>query len=85
MLASVLRSGLRLASQPLASSALGSAVRFASKKAGGTGGVTRTSHSKRLGIKIFGDQPVKAGGIILRQRGQRWVPGANAGMGRAHT
>lgn len=60
-------------------------ARFASKKAGGTGGVTRTSNPKYLGVKIFGDQKAAAGNIILRQRGHRWVPGENVGIGRDHT
>ena len=61
------------------------AVRFAGKKAGGTGGVTRSSNPKYLGIKILGDQAAAAGNIIIRQRGERWVPGENVGMGRDHT
>lgn len=45
----------------------------------------RESHSKRLGIKIFGDQVVKAGNIIVRQRGTVHNPSTNVGMGKDHT
>ena len=45
----------------------------------------RESHSKRLGIKIFGEQVVKAGNIIVRQRGTVHNPGANVGIGKDHT
>lgn len=45
----------------------------------------RESHSKRLGIKIFGGQFAKAGNIIVRQRGTRHHPGKNVGMGKDHT
>ena len=48
-------------------------VRFAGKKAGGTGGVSRSSNPKYMGIKVHGDQIVKAGGIIYRQRGAKCV------------
>eukprot|EP00308_Calcidiscus_leptoporus_P026748 CAMPEP_0119374050 /NCGR_PEP_ID=MMETSP1334-20130426/28615_1 /TAXON_ID=127549 /ORGANISM="Calcidiscus leptoporus, Strain RCC1130" /LENGTH=133 /DNA_ID=CAMNT_0007391995 /DNA_START=121 /DNA_END=522 /DNA_ORIENTATION=+ len=60
-------------------------MRHAGKKAGGTGGVTRTSNPKYLGIKVHGDQYANAGNIIMRQRGQRWSAGENVGMGRDHT
>ena len=43
------------------------------------------SHSKRLGIKKFGDQAVKAGNILVRQRGTVHNPGLNVGMGKDHT
>ncbi len=52
------------------------------------GGKTRQESpraGKRLGVKIFGGQPVKVGQIILRQRGTKVHPGAGAGMGRDHT
>ena len=45
----------------------------------------RDSQSKRLGIKIYGGQVCSAGNIIARQRGQKWKPGKNVGMGRDHT
>eukprot|EP00962_Isochrysis_galbana_P034310 scaffold11611_cov129-Isochrysis_galbana.AAC.4 len=66
-------------------SALLSQVRFAGKKAGGTGGVTRSSNPKYLGVKVLGDQPCQAGGIIIRQRGLKWAPGENVGRGRDDT
>ena len=58
---------------------------MAHKKAGGSSRNGRDSHSKRLGFKVFGDQFVKAGGIILRQRGTNMHPGENVGMGKDHT
>lgn len=45
----------------------------------------RESHSKRLGIKIFGGQVVRSGNIIVRQRGTRHYPGEHVGMGKDHT
>lgn len=45
----------------------------------------RDGAGKRLGIKIFGGQKIKAGGIILRQRGTKIFPGLNVGMGKDHT
>jgi large subunit ribosomal protein L27 len=45
----------------------------------------RESHSKRLGVKIWGGQKVKAGSIIVRQRGTSFHPGVNIGMGKDHT
>ena len=58
---------------------------MAHKKAGGSSRNGRDSESKRLGLKIFGDQFVKAGGIILRQRGTKMHPGENVGLGKDHT
>jgi len=58
---------------------------MAHKKAGGSSSNGRDSESKRLGLKIFGDQYVKAGGIILRQRGTKMHPGKNVGLGKDHT
>lgn len=55
------------------------------KKAGGSTNNGRDSVAKRLGVKIFGDQAVKAGGIIIRQRGTKYFPGENTGMGKDHT
>ena len=45
----------------------------------------RESHSKRLGVKMFGGQACKAGNIIVRQRGTQFHPGKNIGMGSDHT
>jgi len=58
---------------------------MAHKKGQGTSRNGRDSKSKRLGIKKFGGQAVVAGNIIVRQRGTRYHPGANVGMGRDHT
>lgn len=58
---------------------------MAHKKAGGSTRNGRDSESKRLGVKIFGGQAVRAGNIILRQRGTRYHAGDNVGIGRDHT
>lgn len=58
---------------------------MAHKKGQGTSKNGRDSNSKRLGVKKFGGESVIAGNIILRQRGTRYHPGANVGMGRDHT
>ena len=58
---------------------------MAHKKGVGSSRNGRESHSKRLGIKIFGGQRVIAGNIIVRQRGTRHNPGLNVGMGKDHT
>ena len=58
---------------------------MAHKKAGGSTRNGRDSESKRLGVKLFGGQVVKAGNIIVRQRGTRFHPGVNVGCGRDHT
>jgi large subunit ribosomal protein L27 len=58
---------------------------MAHKKGAGSSKNGRESHSKRLGIKIFGGQPAIAGNIIVRQRGTRHNPGQNVGIGRDHT
>ncbi len=58
---------------------------MAHKKAGGSSKNGRDSESKRLGVKIFGGQQVVAGNIIVRQRGTRFHPGVNVGIGRDHT
>jgi|TARA_B100000780_G_scaffold57419_1_gene36491 large subunit ribosomal protein L27 len=58
---------------------------MAHKKAGGSSRNGRDSQSKRLGLKAFGDQLVKAGSIIVRQRGTKMHPGDNVGMGKDHT
>ena len=58
---------------------------MAHKKAGGSSRNGRDSESKRLGVKKFGGEAVLAGNIIVRQRGTRWHPGVNVGLGRDHT
>ncbi len=58
---------------------------MAHKKAGGSTRNGRDSESKRLGIKRFGGELVSAGSIIVRQRGTRFHPGNNTGIGRDHT
>ena len=58
---------------------------MAHKKAGGSTRNGRDSQSKRLGVKRFGGQFVRAGNILVRQRGTRCHPGANVGCGRDHT
>ena len=58
---------------------------MAHKKAGGSTRNGRDSHSKRLGIKCFGGQLVKAGNIIVRQRGTKFHPGMNVGKGSDDT
>ena len=58
---------------------------MAHKKGAGSSKNGRESHSKRLGIKIFGGQKIIAGNIIVRQRGTKHHPGNNVGMGKDHT
>lgn len=58
---------------------------MAHKKAGGSTRNGRDSESKRLGVKHFGSESVKAGNIIIRQRGTHFHPGVNVGCGRDHT
>ena len=58
---------------------------MAHKKAGGSSRTGRDSESKRLGVKLFGGQQVRAGSIIVRQRGTRFHNGVNVGCGRDHT
>ena len=58
---------------------------MAHKKAGGSSRNGRDSESKRLGVKRFGGEAVTAGNIIVRQRGTKFHPGANMGLGRDHT
>lgn len=61
-------------------------ARFKTKQTGGTGGVPGNgARPKYLGIKIYGDQFAKAGNIIMRQRGLRYAPGENVGIGRDYT
>lgn len=58
---------------------------MAHKKAGGSSRNGRDSESKRLGVKIYGGQSVKAGNIIVRQRGTKFHKGNNVGCGRDYT
>ena len=58
---------------------------MAHKKAGGSTRNGRDSQSKRLGVKKFGGETVNAGNIIIRQRGTKWHPGMNVGLGHDHT
>jgi len=58
---------------------------MAHKKAGGSSKNGRDSESKRLGVKKFGNENVVPGNIICRQRGTKWHPGNNVGMGKDHT
>ncbi len=58
---------------------------MAHKKAGGSTSNGRDSISKRLGVKKFGGENVLAGNIIVRQRGTRFHPGENVGLGKDHT
>ncbi len=58
---------------------------MAHKKGVGSSNNGRESHSKRLGVKIFGGQGILAGNIIVRQRGTKHHPGQNVGIGKDHT
>jgi large subunit ribosomal protein L27 len=58
---------------------------MAHKKGAGSSKNGRESHSKRLGVKIFGGQVVRAGSIIVRQRGTVHHPDVNVGIGKDHT
>ncbi len=58
---------------------------MAHKKGVGSSKNGRESHSKRLGVKLFGGQNAKAGNILVRQRGTVHYPGSNVGMGKDHT
>ena len=58
---------------------------MAHKKGQGSVNNGRESNSQRLGIKVFGGTPVRAGGILIRQRGTRYHPGRNVGIGRDDT
>ena len=58
---------------------------MAHKKGGGSTRLGRDSQSKRLGVKRYAGQHVRAGTIIVRQRGTRILPGDNVGVGRDHT
>ncbi len=58
---------------------------MAHKKAGGSSRNGRDSAGRRLGVKKFGGERVIPGNIIIRQRGTKWHPGDNVGMGKDHT
>lgn len=58
---------------------------MAHKKAGGSTSNGRDSAGRRLGVKKFGGESVLAGNIIIRQRGTKYVPGKNVGLGKDHT
>lgn len=58
---------------------------MAHKKAGGSSRNGRDSEAKRLGVKKFGGQDVVGGNILVRQRGTKFYPGVNVGIGRDHT
>jgi large subunit ribosomal protein L27 len=58
---------------------------MAHKKAGGSSRNGRDSGGQRLGLKMFGGEQVLAGNIIARQRGTKWHPGKNVGVGKDHT
>jgi len=58
---------------------------MAHKKAGGSSKNGRDSESKRLGVKRYGGEQVVPGNILVRQRGTRFHPGVNVGLGRDHT
>lgn len=58
---------------------------MAHKKAGGSTRNGRDSHSQRLGVKRFGGELVKAGNILVRQRGTKFHPGVNVGIGKDDT
>ena len=58
---------------------------MAHKKGGGSSRNGRDSQSQRLGVKKFGGEAVRCGNILVRQRGTRFMPGTNVGIGRDHT
>lgn len=58
---------------------------MAHKKAGGSSRNGRDSHAQRLGVKRFGGQAVVSGNILVRQRGTKFHPGTNVGLGKDHT
>ena len=58
---------------------------MAHKKAGGSSRNGRDSGGQRLGVKLFGGEACLAGNIIVRQRGTKWHPGHNVGVGKDHT
>jgi len=58
---------------------------MAHKKAGGSSRNGRDSNPKMLGVKVFGGEVINAGNVIVRQRGTKFYPGENVGMGKDHT
>ncbi|HEV2574303.1 50S ribosomal protein L27 [Methylocella sp. CPCC 101449] len=58
---------------------------MAHKKAGGSSRNGRDSDGRRLGVKKFGGEAVLGGNILVRQRGTKWHPGSNVGIGKDHT
>ena len=58
---------------------------MAHKKAGGSSRNGRDTEGRRLGVKKYGGEKVVAGNILIRQRGTKWYPGQNVGLGRDHT
>jgi large subunit ribosomal protein L27 len=58
---------------------------MAHKKAGGSSRNGRDSAGRRLGVKLYGGQKAKGGAIIVRQRGTKYFPGENVGIGKDHT
>ena len=58
---------------------------MAHKKAGGSSRNGRDTEGRRLGVKTYGGEKVVAGNILIRQRGTRWKPGTNVGVGKDHT
>ena len=58
---------------------------MAHKKAGGSSRNGRDSPGQRLGVKVFGGENCIAGNILVRQRGTKWHPGRNVGVGKDHT
>jgi large subunit ribosomal protein L27 len=58
---------------------------MATKKAGGSSRNGRDSAGRRLGVKLYDGQKVRAGGIIVRQRGTKMLQGSNVGIGKDHT
>ena len=58
---------------------------MAHKKAGGSSRNGRDSEGRRLGLKLYGGEACLAGNIIARQRGTKWHPGRNVGLGKDHT
>ncbi len=58
---------------------------MAHKKGQGSSKNGRDSNAKRLGVKVYGGEAIRAGGIIIRQRGTQFHPGRSVGMGRDHT
>jgi large subunit ribosomal protein L27 len=58
---------------------------MAHTKAGGTAKNLRDSQAQRLGVKLFGGQFVRSGGVLVRQRGTRMEPGTGVGVGMDHT